>query len=111
MNAHLRSLIFALLTSLVAVAADGQEKGTAPSGAPPLPEPTLDPAARAAAAAVQAPLPVAIPPLPTAAPAPATPATLWRGSGLCCEPQGDGVPCQGTDGECEHCGRALPPES
>lgn len=75
MNAHLRSLIFALLTSLVAMAADGQEKGNAPSGAPPLPEPTLDPAARAAAAAVQAPLPVAIPPLPTAAPAPATPAT------------------------------------
>lgn len=45
------------------------------------------------------------------APAPAAgaaPAPLWRGTGLCCEAQGDGVPCQGTDGECEHCGRALP---
>ena len=37
-----------------------------------------------------------------------TPVPLWRGTGLCCEAQGDGVPCQGTDGECEHCGRALP---
>ena len=35
-------------------------------------------------------------------------APLWTGTGLCCESQGDGVPCQGTDGECENCGRALP---
>jgi len=33
----------------------------------------------------------------------------WSGTGLCCEAQGDGVPCQGVDGECESCGRALPP--
>ena len=39
----------------------------------------------------------------------AQPATLWTGTGLCCEAQGDGIPCQGTDGECESCGRALPP--
>ena len=32
----------------------------------------------------------------------------WAGTGLCCEAQGDGVPCKGTDGECEACGRALP---
>ena len=38
---------------------------------------------------------------------PAT-AALWPGTGLCCEAQGDGVPCRGTDGECETCGRALP---
>lgn len=36
---------------------------------------------------------------------------LWTGTGLCCEAQGDGVPCEGTDGECEFCGRALPPDS
>lgn len=36
------------------------------------------------------------------------PATLWTGTGLCCEAQGDGIPCQGTDGECETCGRAIP---
>jgi hypothetical protein len=36
-------------------------------------------------------------------------ARLWTGSGLCCEAQGDGVPCYGTDGECETCGRALEP--
>ena len=39
---------------------------------------------------------------------PPAPATLWTGTGLCCEAQGDGVPCRGTDGECETCGRALP---
>lgn len=39
----------------------------------------------------------------------ATRVPLWSGSGLCCEAQGDGVPCRGTDGECESCGRALPP--
>jgi hypothetical protein len=33
---------------------------------------------------------------------------LWTGTGLCCEAQGDGVPCRGVDGECESCGRALP---
>lgn len=38
----------------------------------------------------------------------AQPAPLWSGTGLCCEAQGDGVPCQGADGECESCGRALP---
>jgi hypothetical protein len=38
----------------------------------------------------------------------AQPATLWSGTGLCCEAQGDGIPCKGTDGECETCGRALP---
>jgi len=32
----------------------------------------------------------------------------WTGAGLCPEAQGDGVPCQGTEGECETCGRALP---
>jgi len=37
-----------------------------------------------------------------------TPAPLWVGTGLCCEAQGDGVPCYGVDGECETCGRALP---
>jgi len=37
------------------------------------------------------------------------PEPLWTGTGLCCEAQGDGVPCQGTDGECASCGRALPP--
>ena len=37
-----------------------------------------------------------------------TPKPIWLGTGLCCEAQGDGVPCQGIDGECEHCGRALP---
>ena len=36
------------------------------------------------------------------------PVPLWTGTGLCCEAQGDGVPCRGTDGECETCGRALP---
>jgi hypothetical protein len=36
---------------------------------------------------------------------------LWTGTGLCCEAQGDGVPCQGTDGECETCGRALLPQT
>ena len=39
------------------------------------------------------------------------PARLWTGTGLCCEAQGDGVPCRGTDGECEVCGRALPQPS
>jgi len=39
----------------------------------------------------------------------AQPATLWAGTGLCCEAQGDGIPCKGTDGECETCGHALPP--
>jgi hypothetical protein len=33
---------------------------------------------------------------------------LWSGTGLCCEAQGDGVPCHGPAGECEACGRALP---
>jgi len=33
----------------------------------------------------------------------------WAGTGLCPEAQGDGVPCFGTEGECERCGRALPP--
>lgn len=37
------------------------------------------------------------------------PAPLWSGTGLCCEAQGDGIPCRGTDGECETCGRAIPP--
>lgn len=32
---------------------------------------------------------------------------VWVGTGLCSEAQGDGVPCRGTDGECETCGRAL----
>jgi hypothetical protein len=32
---------------------------------------------------------------------------VWVGTGLCREAQGDGVPCRGTDGECETCGRAL----
>lgn len=32
----------------------------------------------------------------------------WAGTGLCPEAQGDGVPCYGTEGECERCGRALP---
>jgi len=32
----------------------------------------------------------------------------WTGTGLCPEAQGDGVPCFGTEGECERCGRALP---
>ncbi len=32
----------------------------------------------------------------------------WPGTGLCPEAQGDGVPCFGTEGECERCGRALP---
>ena len=36
------------------------------------------------------------------------PAPLWTGTGLCCEAQGDGIPCRGTDGECETCGRAMP---
>ena len=35
----------------------------------------------------------------------------WTGTGLCPEAQGDGVPCHGTEGECEVCGRALPPAS
>jgi hypothetical protein len=39
----------------------------------------------------------------------AQPAPLWTGTGLCCEAQGDGVPCRGTDGECETCGRAIAP--
>ena len=51
-----------------------------------------------------APKPVQTPQAPEAA----TPLPLWSGTGLCCEAQGDGVPCQGVDGECEHCGRALP---
>jgi hypothetical protein len=38
----------------------------------------------------------------------AAPAPLWTGTGLCCEAQGDGIPCQGTNGECETCGKALP---
>ena len=38
----------------------------------------------------------------------AAPAPLWSGTGLCCEAQGDGIPCRGTEGECESCGRALP---
>lgn len=38
----------------------------------------------------------------------APPRPLWTGTGLCCEAQGDGVPCQGPDGECEACGKALP---
>ena len=33
---------------------------------------------------------------------------LWLGAGLCPEAQGDGLPCQGVQGECERCGRALP---
>ena len=33
---------------------------------------------------------------------------IWSGTGLCCEAQGDGVPCKGVDGECETCGKALP---
>jgi len=33
---------------------------------------------------------------------------LWEGTGRCPEAQGDGVPCRGTDGECDACGRALP---
>jgi hypothetical protein len=37
---------------------------------------------------------------------PASP--VWTGTGLCCEAQGDGVPCRGVDGECESCGRAIP---
>ena len=37
-----------------------------------------------------------------------TPVPLWSGTGLCCEAQGDGIPCFGTEGECEKCGRALP---
>ncbi len=37
-----------------------------------------------------------------------TPDRPWTGTGLCPEAQGDGVPCEGTDGECERCGRALP---
>jgi len=44
----------------------------------------------------------------TATPSEAPPRQLWVGTGLCCEAQGDGVPCQGTDGECEKCGKALP---
>lgn len=36
------------------------------------------------------------------------PARLWTGTGMCPEAQGDGVPCHGTDGECEVCGRAIP---
>ncbi|MCB1211059.1 MAG: hypothetical protein KDK97_17180, partial [Verrucomicrobiales bacterium] len=76
MNARSRTLIFALLTSLSAGIVFAQEKGTAPSGAPPLPEPTLDPAARAAAAAVQEPrLPSFLPAPPAQAEAPAIPAT------------------------------------
>lgn len=39
---------------------------------------------------------------------PATPIRLWSGSGLCCEAQGDGVPCAGVDGTCDTCGRAMP---
>jgi 2-oxoglutarate ferredoxin oxidoreductase subunit alpha len=38
----------------------------------------------------------------------ATPILVWRGSGRCPEAQGDGVPCAGTDGTCDTCGRALP---
>lgn len=45
---------------------------------------------------------------PAPAPRDTQPATLWTGTGLCCEAQGDGIPCRGTDGECETCGRALP---
>lgn len=37
------------------------------------------------------------------------PEPLWLGTGRCSEAQGDGVPCEGTGGECESCGRALPP--
>jgi len=36
------------------------------------------------------------------------PTQTWTGTGLCPEAQGDGVPCHGTEGECEECGRALP---
>jgi hypothetical protein len=36
-------------------------------------------------------------------------AQLWLGTGLCPEAQGDGLPCQGVQGECERCGRALRP--
>jgi hypothetical protein len=36
------------------------------------------------------------------------PGQIWTGTGLCPEAQADGVPCQGTDGECERCGRAIP---
>jgi len=43
------------------------------------------------------------------APASKTAAQPWTGTGLCPEAQGDGVPCYGTEGECERCGRALPP--
>lgn len=67
MKARSRTLILALLTSLVAGIAPAQEKGAAPSGAPPLPEPIADPAARAAAAAVQEPR---LPPVPPTPPAP-----------------------------------------
>lgn len=38
----------------------------------------------------------------------APPGRIWTGTGLCPEAQADGVPCQGTDGECERCGRAIP---
>jgi hypothetical protein len=36
------------------------------------------------------------------------PILVWTGSGRCPEAQGDGVPCAGTDGTCDTCGRALP---
>jgi len=36
-----------------------------------------------------------------------TPIRVWTGTGLCAESQGDGVPCTGTDGTCDTCGRAL----
>lgn len=38
----------------------------------------------------------------------ATPILVWTGSGRCPEAQGDGVPCAGTEGTCDTCGRALP---
>ncbi len=36
------------------------------------------------------------------------PDAIWMGTGLCAEAQGDGVPCAGTDGTCDTCGKALP---
>ena len=33
---------------------------------------------------------------------------IWSGTGLCACSQGDGVPCEGTGGTCETCGKALP---
>lgn len=38
----------------------------------------------------------------------ATSPLIWAGTGLCACSQGDGVPCEGTGGTCETCGKALP---